>query len=304
MTLTGKAVVETRALHQADELNVRLRERGAVPLSYPCIAIVPREDTAPLDAALQQAAAGGYDWLILTSSNAVLMLAERLKMGLTAKSLRNNITPSDENLNRQVAKSAKVGFSEQSPRTQRFPKAAAVGEATAQMARECLGINVDLIPHDYHAAAIADLLATQVSGLRVLLPQSEIADSALHERLTAAGAVVTTVTAYRTVIGSGGADVPAMLRNKQVDAVTFTSPSTVDNFLQRLASEGGRRADLMGVGIACLGKTTARAAESHGLQVDVLPETPTINGMIEALEGYFENNFEVFRRGEPTVRPY
>jgi uroporphyrinogen III methyltransferase/synthase len=122
----------------------------------------------------------------------------------------------------------------------------------------------------------------------VLLPQSEIADQRLYERLTAAGAVITAITAYRTVMGTGGVDVPALLRDQQVNAITFTSPSTVENFLQRLTNAGGQREDLDGVCIACLGKTTARAAEAVDLQVNVLPEMQTIKSLVEAVEGYFE----------------
>ncbi|MCA9871777.1 MAG: uroporphyrinogen-III synthase, partial [Anaerolineae bacterium] len=76
--LAGKRIVVTRAAEQAGDLDELLRERGATPLPYPCIAIAVPEDAAPLDEALRGLAAGGYDWLVLTSRNAVAILAERL----------------------------------------------------------------------------------------------------------------------------------------------------------------------------------------------------------------------------------
>ncbi|MCX7671089.1 MAG: uroporphyrinogen-III synthase, partial [Anaerolineae bacterium] len=76
--LQGKRIAVTRAAHQAGELDDLLRRRGAEPLPYPCIAIAPPADTGPLDAALRELAAGAFDWLVLTSRNAVDVLADRL----------------------------------------------------------------------------------------------------------------------------------------------------------------------------------------------------------------------------------
>ena len=76
--LRGKAIVNTRASHQASDFDLLIRERGAVPIAYPCIAIVPPDDTTELDAALKQLNAGGFDWLGLTSANTVYSLAQRL----------------------------------------------------------------------------------------------------------------------------------------------------------------------------------------------------------------------------------
>jgi uroporphyrinogen-III synthase len=249
--LAGKTVVVTRALHQADELNALLRERAAVPLAYPCIDFAPPLDTTALDQRLGEALAGAYDWLVFTSSNAVRLVSERLPAS----------------------------------RSYRF-RIAAVGEATAAATRDCLGVEADLIPQAYNAEAEA--LAALAGGARVLLPQSELARTTLYDRLTAAGAVVTPITAYRTIIGSGGVEVPALVRRGKVDAITFTSPSTVEHFVRRLTHEGGFRDDVDGLCIACLGATTARAAEGHQFKVSVVPVTQTMRSMCESLEQYFE----------------
>jgi uroporphyrinogen-III synthase len=255
-SLTGRHIVVTRALHQAEEFNTLLRNHGAVPVSYPCIAIAPPEDTAPLDHALREAISGAYDWLILTSSNTALMLSERLQL-----------------LGLPHLKGIKV---------------AAVGEATAQAVQSYLGLQADLIPHEQNADAVGNLfLSTLSPNERVLLPQSDIALSTLGERLAKIGVPVTIVSAYQTIIGSGGEDVTSLLRTGQIDAVTFTSPSTVDNFLYRLTNEGGQLNDLPSVPVACIGTVTARAAESHGLNVKIVPSKQSMSALIEALEDHF-----------------
>jgi uroporphyrinogen-III synthase len=250
--------VNTRALHQAAELDALLRARGAQPLSYPCIAIAPPEDAAPLGAGLRGLAAGEFDWLVLTSTNTVLALTGYLKS--LELSLRN-----------------------------RPFRTAAVGPATAQAAQEQLGLPVSVLPETYTAAALAEALELQPRA-RVFLPESAIARPELAEALGVAGALVTVAEAYRTVIGSGGADVPALLRRREVDAVLFTSSSTAQHFLRRLEMESGTPTVLADVCIACIGPQTAQTARDCGLSVAVMPPTHTLEGLVDALERYLNPN--------------
>jgi uroporphyrinogen-III synthase len=245
MTLSGKRVVVTRALRQSEELNSLLRAKGAIPLPYPCIAFVPPEDSAPLDKALQSQ----FDLLLLTSANTVTALAERLSNGNPFSHLR----------------------------------VIAIGTATARAVQSELGLDAEIVSEDFAADKLADFLG-DVSGLRIFLPQSDIASPSLAQRLTDAGAHVTAIPAYRTVPGSGGIDLPALLNAGEVDAITFTSPSTVENFVHRLANEGGSRAQLTGVIIACIGPTTAQAAQHHELTVTIVPSEHTAAGLVDALE--------------------
>ena len=254
--LAGKHVVVTRAPHQASELADLLRARGAEPLLYPCIDIAPPEDTGPLDSALRQAAAGGFDWLVLTSANAVMMLARRL-----------------EALDIHPAALSSLSV-------------AAIGPATAEAAHDRLGLDVSVVPEESVAEALAGALRP-APGMRILLPQSEIARPALAESLTAAGADVTAVVAYRNIVGSGGVELPALLEAREVDAITFTSASTVRNFLRRLADEGGVSPDLAGVCVACIGPVTAQIARALRLTVAVMPAEHTLEGLMAGLEGYF-----------------
>lgn len=259
--LLGKRIVVTRAAGQADELDDLLRSRGAEPLAYPCIAIAPPEDPEPFDAAVRDLAAGRFDWLVLTSRNAVTALAERWKT-LTPLPLQSGV---------------------------RQPVAlAAVGSATARAAARELGLTADLVPDEFVAEALAAALTTRLRpGTRVLLCQADIARPTLADALRAAGAVLTSVIAYRTVIGSGGVDLPALLAARQVDALTFTSASTVRNLPSRLQADGGRLADLADVPIACLGPITATAVQRLGLTVHILPAEHTIPALVAALEAHF-----------------
>ena len=257
-TLTGKRVVVTRATHQAEEMGQMLREVGAEPIYYPCIEIAPPEDTTHLDAALRDASQGGYDWLVLTSTNTVMILEGVLR--------EINLTL---------------------PNTLRI---ACVGTATAAAAEARLGCKIDLIPEQHIAEALAAALQPQ-QGMRVLLTQSDIARPILAQSLIASGAAVKAVPAYRTVIGKGGADVPALLIRHEIDVLTFTSASTVRNFAVRLIEEGGKLADCDGVPTVCIGPVTAETLREIGLSVDVMPTQHTLDGLIhELIEFYVQRN--------------
>jgi uroporphyrinogen-III synthase len=246
--LSGKRVVNTRAIHQAGELDDLLRRRGAVPLAYPCVAIVPPVDPGPLDDALRVLAAGGFAWLALTSANTVDALAQR---GLD---------------------DTRCGGS----------SVAAVGPATASAARR-LGLTIAIVPERYDGAAFAEAIPVR-PGDRVLLPASEIADPELALGLTGRGAEVTTVPAYRTVVGAGGVDLPRLLTERRVDAVTLASASAVAGLVARLASEGCDSTLLNDVPLVCIGERTRRAALAHRLEWAVVAERATLEGLIETLE--------------------
>ena len=254
--LAGRRIVNTRAPHQAGDFDAMLRAQGAEPLAYPCIDLAPPEDASALDGALRAAAAGAFDWLVLTSANTALALARRLAdLGLEPAAL--------------------AGM-----------RVAAVGPATAQAAEQMLGVQVDLLPGEYVAEALAAALR-DAPGSRVFLPQSALARPVLRDGLTQVGLDVTAVDAYRTVCGSGGEDIPALLRRGEIDAVTFTSSSTVRNFVRRLEAEGGDLRALGGVCIAAIGPVTAEAAADAGLAVDVVPGDHTLEGMVRDLADYY-----------------
>lgn len=258
MSLQGKRIVNTRALHQAADLDDLLIQRGAIPLPYPCIAIAPPDNTDAFDYAIHAATAGAFDWLVLTSANTVFALAARLQ----SLGLRPDIL-------------SRVSL-------------AVVGAATARSAEETLGLRAALMPEHFVAEALTEVMKSQAGG-RVFLPQSAIAETTLVDDLSAAGMHITAVEAYQTVIGSGGVDLPALLREQNVDAVTLTSGSTARNLIARLEAEGENLDLLAGVCIACIGSKTAKSARDCGLQVAVVPREHTLEAMIDALEAYFSS---------------
>lgn len=256
--LVGRRVAVTQAAHQAPALARLLAARGAEPLLYPCIAIAPPADPAPLDAALRDAAAGRFAWLVLTSANTVAVLRRRLDELALAPA--------------QLAGTA----------------LAAVGQATARAIHTELGRAADLVAGEQQAEGLlAGLIPLLRPGMRVLVPQADIARPLLAQELAAAGVDVTAVAAYRTVVGSGGVALPALLAARKVDAITFTSSSTVHNLVARLADEGGDPAHLAGVCVACIGQVTAETAAAVGLPASLVAREPSIEGLVAALEQFW-----------------
>jgi uroporphyrinogen-III synthase len=258
-SLAGVWVVNTRSPRQAPDLDALLEERGARPLAYPCIDVAPALDPAPLDEALERAVAGAFDWLVFTSANAVEAVEARLPM--------SGMAPG------QLAPTS----------------VAAVGPGTAAAVAERLGLAVALCPQEHVAEALAEELVAR-GARRVLVPQAERAREALVRILVENGVETEAVVAYRTVLGSGGVDVPGLLREGRVDAVVFASPSAVENMAVRFAQEGGDWDALKRVCIVCVGPVTAAAAERRGLDVHVQAREHTMKDLVDGLEQYYRSS--------------
>ncbi len=247
--LRGWRVVITRAAAQAAELAALLEQVGAIPISYPTIAIAPPADPHPLMAALHAAQQGLFDWLILTSTNAVGQVAPLLHPP--------------------------------------YPfRIAAVGSSTAAACQQQLGMAPAVVPDQFVAEALAAALG-ELHGQRVLLAQADIARAVLAERLTQAGATVQQVIAYRTVPATGGADVPALLRARQIHALTFTSGSTVRYFVARIERECSDADAVLALArqcvIACIGPIAAATARDLALPPTVVADPATVLGLRDAL---------------------
>lgn len=249
MSLHGKRVLVTRAAHQAAPLCDLLRERGALPLEYPCLAVAPAPDRYALDAALYAAVARRFDWLVLTSSNSVAVVSTRLRQ-LEIRSMRARL--------------------------------ALMGAANAAAA----DLLPDLRPRAQAPAGDhAGLLSAMrlQPGTRVLLLQSDVAPSDTGDALRAAGAGVTVVAAWSNVPGRGGVDLAALLQEQAVDGLLFTSPSIVRNALKRLHDEDGDQALLLDLPCACLGHSTARAARAAGFVHVELAADHSLSSLLDAL---------------------
>jgi uroporphyrinogen III methyltransferase/synthase len=237
--LFGRRVVVTRARLQASALSERLAELGADPIEVPAIEVAEASDGgAGLRAAAGRLAAGGYEWVVFTSPRAVERLVPLLR----------------------------------DARAFGLTRIAAIGPGTAdELARR--GLVADLVPHRFIAEALLESF-TGGPG-RVLLPRAAVARDVLPEGLRAKGWTVEVVEAYRTAVARPD---PAVLAAAAgADAITFTSSSTVTNYL---AAAGPASVPPF---VACIGPVTADTARAAGLDVDVVADEHSIDGLVAAL---------------------
>jgi uroporphyrinogen III methyltransferase/synthase len=261
--LFSKRVVVTRTRDQASELVTLLENYGAECLEFPTISLEPVPSYEILDRALVEIET--YDWLLFTSINAVDYFFNRLfELGKDVRDIKG-------------------------------PKIAAVGRVTAE-ALAGRGIRADLLPEEFTGDGLAEtLVKTGVNGLRILIPRALKARETLPETLNKSGAEVTVAPVYQNVLPtstSGGQlkeELLAALQEKSIDMVTFTSSSTVKNFVALLGiSTPDEMRELMsGIAVATIGPITARTAEQFGLHVDVQPAEFTIPDLVDSIVLYF-----------------
>ncbi len=256
--LFGKRIVVTRSLEQSGELIEMLEERGAEAIPASAIRIAPSDDPAALDDACAEAAS--FDWIVFTSGNAVDSFMDRL-------------------------------LAESDIRELKGVRICTIGPTTASRVAR-YGIRVDLTPPEFRAEAVVDALKAtgNLGGTRFLLPRADIARDLLAEELRHAGAEVRDVVAYRTLPATlerdGGPDIYRMLLDRQIDAVTFTSASTVRNFVAMLGKD--EAVDLLRTTVvASIGPVTAEAAQQLDIATSVMPARYTIPDLVDALVEHF-----------------
>ena len=259
--LSGRTVMITRSREQAAGFAAELEAFGARVVACPTIEIVPPASYTRLDEAIEDLF--GYDWLVLTSTNAVEHFLARL--GALGKDV-------DELDGVRVC---------------------AIGEATAERL-VAAHVHVDLIPEQARAEGVFSALEAYVGGrenldgLTFLMPRAAVARDFLPRALEAAGARVDVVEAYRTVRPetTDRARVEALLVGGGVDCVTFTSSSTVHNFAQLFDTQDLRPL-LAGVRIACIGAVTAETAAEYGVRADVVPAESNAHALARAIADYY-----------------
>jgi uroporphyrinogen-III synthase len=256
--LSGIRVLVGRAQHQASALSSGLRDLGAEVLEIPFIEIRRPRSYKPLDHALNNLSE--YDWLILTSVNGVDAVWERLqKLGLRRKHLGHL----------QIA---------------------AIGPATRQ-AIQRHGLKVDVLPKEYVAESVVKSLRQKVRGKRVLLARAKVARDVIPRELRKAGARVDVVEAYETVVPQASRRLLRAVLNhvpQRPDVITFTSSSTVKNFVALLERPRGRGRPrhldgLANVKLASIGPVTSSTLRELGLSVDIEAKRYTIRGLIKAI---------------------
>lgn len=256
--LFGRRVVTTRARAQASELTGRLQALGAEVIELPTIRIFPPDDPAPLQSAVA-GCPGSWEWVLFTSVNGVsAFFSELANQGKDARALAGT-------------------------------RVAAIGPATAK-ALQARGLSVDLQPTKFVAEKVLEALLASgpVAGQRILLPRAAEARDVLPNGLRRAGARVQTVAAYKThpELATGQEGVLADLSAGRIDAVTFTSSSTVRNFVGLLPPDCWEKVARSCV-LASIGPVTSDTLRAHGGEPTVQADEHTIGGLVKALLMHF-----------------
>lgn len=257
--LFGKRVLMTRAKEQAGELAARLAGYGAEPVEAPTIRIVSPLDWGPVDHAISKIE--GYDWIIFTSVNGVSRFMTRLfARGFDSRCLAG----------RQLC---------------------CIGPRTAQEL-EKFGVRADLVPSEYQAEGVwAALNRRDLGQARILIPRAEVAREFLPGELRAAGAQVDVIPVYRTLPPEQDSmGWRQELMDHRIHVVTFTSSSTVRNFVAMLGGPEAVRPLLQSVLIACIGPITAKTAEENGLTASIMPSENTIPALVDEIARHYSGN--------------
>lgn len=255
--LFGARVLVTRSRTQASKLVTELDALGASVMEFHSIKIEPPLDFDPLDNAIMNAA--DFDHVVFTSVNGVESFFGRTRtLELDIRDLKG-------------------------------PRIWAIGPAT----RDALldrGVVVEKLPMEYFAKSLGEAMGKSVSGQKVLLPRADIAPPVLHEDLEAAGAQVTEVTAYRTVLDeSMPADAAKAIEAGEIDYLTFTSSSTVRNFLEKCKNMNLDKL-MQHAKIISIGPVTTQTAKDLGLNVHAEADEFTIPGLVDALIEFHKDN--------------
>ena len=258
--LSGRTVVVTRAASQANDFVTELETYGANVIVCPTIEIAEPESYERLDEAIDHLY--GYDWIILTSANAINFFLRRMQTRGV------NIDQLDE------------------------IKVCAIGHASADKLRDA-HVHVDVVPSQAKAEGVFAALSEyaggveQLRGLNILLPRAAVGRDYLPKALEEAGARVDVVTAYRTVVPENldRGRLSAMLAGSG-DCIAFTSSSQVKN-LALLFDTHDLSKVLSGVTIACIGDVTAATAAEYGLRVDIQPAQSTVKDLAKAIADYY-----------------
>lgn len=245
--LFGKKILVTRARNQASKLAEKLENLGAEVLEFPTIKISsPSDNFESADNAIKNLKV--FDWIIFTSANGVEKFFERLKFF---------------KLDARIFSNAKV---------------AAIGSATAEKLSD-FGIIADLIPKEFYAESLIDSLKNSVDGKNILIARAEVAREILPKELENFGAKVTIAKVYKTVPENENS---AEIFKNKTDLITFTSSSTVENFVAAVGEES-----LKNFKTAAIGPITAETLKKFGVNPDIVAEKFTVDGLVDAIKKFY-----------------
>ena len=266
MQLTGKKIVITRPSDQQEEFAELLSSLGADTVRFPVIAIAPPDSWDAADRAIESLRK--YDWIIFTSVNGVRSFADRLIA-----------------LNKDMAAALNS------------IKICAIGIKTAEVV-EKYGLEVDFIPGEFRAEAVADGFMEMGSpGRNVLIPRAQVGRDVLPGELESIGIKVDVIPVYKAVRPDPDvSDLRKMLSNREINVVTFTSGSCVINFLEIIGLDEYKTL-LSGVKIACISPVTSDTVKKYGLNVDIIPDRYTVADLAGAIARYYNPTSPPFIKG-------
>jgi len=253
MTLSGKRILVTRSAEQAGELAALVRRAGGIPVLFPTIRLTHPGDCAPLDREIGRLSS--FDWVLFASANAARFFCERaVRLGVGSW-----------------------------PGTLRV---ASVGPGTTrELAARSVPVHRTAEKHTAEGL-FETLRSAGIRGKRFLLPRAEEGREILPDAIAREGGDVVSVVAYRNGLAEKDEAVAGEIVSRPPDVCTFASPSSFRN-LFLLLGNGTARNMLSGSLIAVIGEVTARAVESGDFRVDIVPETYTLKGMVDAVQAFF-----------------
>ena len=249
--LFSKRILVTRPKDQSEHFVSSLESEGAHVITYPTIEIIPPGSFIALDRAIKNIRQ--YDWIVFTSVNGVTYFLERLKK--KGKDLREL-----------------YGV-----------KVAAIGEKTSE-SLELSGIAVEVVPRDFRAEGLIEIFSgMNVEGSKFLIPRAKYARSVLPDALRRMGAHVDVASSYETVQppGQDVKMIKKLIKDGDIDVLTFTSSSTVRNFFEQV---GKIPKDTV---IACIGPITAGTVGEFGYDTEIMPDKYTVEALSQAISDYF-----------------
>jgi len=260
--LFGKRIVLTRAREQAREFSQLLAAYGAEPIEAPTIQIVPPVSWQAIDQAIDRVRE--YDWLIFTSVNGV--------------------TPFMDRLHRASKDSRALAHL----------RVCAIGPRTAEEVAR-YGLTPDLVPSEFQAEGVLTVLAGRdLRGKKILIPRAEVAREILPEQLRRMDAKVDVIAVYRTIAPAADLSrLMELIEAGKIDVVTFTSSSTVRNFVDMVGGTDQARRLGSKTTIGCIGPITAQTAEQYGLTVTIMPPENTVPALAQAIVRYFSEGARI-----------
>jgi uroporphyrinogen-III synthase len=246
LPLLGKRILVPRGKKDAKAFSALVEKYGGVPMEIPLItfrATVPSEEMKEIMNKIDT-----YDWLIFTSNVTV-------ETFLATTNIQSKL----------------------------LPRIAVIGKRTSAVLSN-KGYQVDFVPNEYVAEGfVREFLPLVQKGMKVLIPKGNLARDYIAESLSAAGVQVDELVVYETYLPEESKNqLKDAISEKQIDIFTFTSPSTVDHFME-VINENDLHRFLDDCLISCIGPITKERIESVGLRVDVIPETYTVEDMLKEI---------------------